>query len=141
LVGSHTVTASAFDYAGNEGTDSASYEVLAWTLKGFYAPVDMGIHNIVKGGATVPLKFEVFAGDTELTDTSIVQAFTQKIACEAGLGDNIETYATGETSLRYDTIGGQFVFNWKTLKSPGACYRVTMKTLDGSSIFADFTLK
>jgi hypothetical protein len=140
-VGAQSYLATATDNVGNYDTATMSYTVLAWTLKGFYAPVDMGIHNLVKGGATVPLKFEVFAGDTELTDTSIVQAFTQKIACVAGLGDNIETYATGETSLRYDTVGGQFVFNWKTLKSPGACYRVTMKTLDGSSIFADFTLK
>ncbi len=40
-------------------------------MKGFYAPVDVnGVLNTVKGGSTVPLKFEVFAGSTELTDTS-----------------------------------------------------------------------
>lgn len=141
-IGFHTVSASAKDLADNTAVSASStYEVKAWTINGFYAPVDRGIHNIVKGGATVPLKFEVFAGPTELNDTSIVSVFTQRIGCTAGTGDDIEQYATGNTSLRYDTVSGQFIFNWKTLKSPGSCYRVTLTTLDGTSIFADFTLK
>jgi hypothetical protein len=140
-VGGHTVTATATDKAGNTSSSSVSYTVSAWTLKGFYAPVDMGIHNLVKGGATVPLKFEIFAGPTELTNTGYIQTFTQKISCTAGAGDDIEQYATGGTSLRYDTTSGQFIFNWQTVKSAGSCYRVTMKALDGSTISADFTLK
>ena len=75
-LGSHTVTASALDKAGNTASASATYTVLAWTLKGFYQPVDMnGVYNPVKGGSTVPLKFEVFAGPTELTDTAVVKSF------------------------------------------------------------------
>jgi hypothetical protein len=136
-VGSHTVTASVSDIAGNSSSDSATYTVLAWTINGFYRPVDMGILNFAKAGSTVPLKFEVFAGPTELTDTAIVSTFTQKINCASGVGDAIEEYATGSTSLRYDTTGGQFIFNWKTPTTKG-CYRVTMTTLDGSSIWADF---
>ena len=42
---------------------SLSYTVLAWEVRGFYQPTDMGdVWNTVKNGATVPLKFEVFAG-------------------------------------------------------------------------------
>ncbi len=60
-VGTHTLTATALDAAGNRGTKSITYEVKAWTLKGFYAPVDMGngVINTAKNGSTVPLKFEV----------------------------------------------------------------------------------
>jgi hypothetical protein len=29
-----------------------------------------GVYNTVNGGSTVPFKFELFAGDTELTETS-----------------------------------------------------------------------
>lgn len=140
-VGTHIVTASATDKAGNAASVSATYTVLAWTVQGFYAPVDRGIHNLVKGGATVPLKFEVFAGPTELTNINIIQTFTQRINCTSGAGDDIEQYATGGTSLRYDTVSGQFIFNWQTPRQPGSCYRVTMTTLDGSSIYADFRLK
>jgi len=140
-VGTHTMTATATDYAGRTATATRSYTVLAWTLAGFKSPVDMGILNYAKGGATVPLKFEVFSGSTELTSTSVVKTFTQKIDCQAGVGDAIEEYSTGNTELRYDTTGGQFIFNWKTPKAPGSCYRVTMWTQDGSSIYADFQLK
>jgi hypothetical protein len=135
------MTATATDNAGNVETATSSYTVLNWTINGFYAPVDRGIHNLVKGGATVPLKFEVFAGSTELTNINIIQTFTQRISCTSGTGDDIEQYATGGTSLRYDTVSGQFIFNWQTPRQPGTCYRVTMTTLDGSSIYADFKLK
>jgi hypothetical protein len=140
-VGSHTVTATAKDKAANTNTASNSYTVLGWTLAGFKSPVDMGIYNDAKGGSTVPLKFEVFAGATELTSTNVVDYFTQKVNCASGEGDAIEQYSTGNTELRYDTTSGQFIFNWKTPKAPGSCYRVTLQTDDGSQIYADFRLK
>jgi hypothetical protein len=119
----------------------ATLTIGSWTLKGFYAPVDMGIKNNAKGGSTVPLKFEVFAGSAELTSTSTIASSLQKVSCVATAGDDIEVYATGGTSLRYDTVAGQFIFNWQTPKQAGACYRVTLTTNDGSSIYADFQLR
>jgi hypothetical protein len=144
-VGSHTVTATAKDKAGNESTATATYTVLAWTLKGFYQPVDMnGVVNTVKGGSTVPLKFEIFVGSSELTDVSAIDAFkVAMINCgDAGtVTDEIELVTTGGTTLRYDATGGQFIQNWQTPKLPGFCFKVTMTTDDGSSISALFKLK
>jgi hypothetical protein len=143
-VGTHTLTATAMDNAGRTGIATLEYEVLPWTRSGFYQPVDMGgVLNTVKGGSTVPLKFEVFAGTTELTSTSAVKSFVQtKVACESGAtADEIEVTSTGGTSLRYDSTGGQFIQNWQTPKSAGSCYRVTMTTQDGLSISANFKLK
>jgi hypothetical protein len=143
-LGSHTVTATATDMAGNQNSASATYTVLAWTLNGFYAPVDMnGVLNTVKGGSTVPLKFEIFAGTTELTDTADIASFTtKKINCDlTATQDPIEQLATtGGTSLRYDTTGGQFIQNWKT-PTGSACYSATMTALDGSTITAFFKTK
>jgi len=100
------------------------------------------IWNTVKGGSTVPLKFNIYAGTTKLTDTSYVQSLKYKgVSCSSTPSDAIETTATGGTSLRYDTTGGQFVYNWQTPKTPGACLQVTMTTLDGSSLSAYFKLK
>lgn len=115
--------------------------VLSLTLNGFYKPVDMGIKNYAKSGAAIPLKFEIFKDGVELTDTNVVETFAQKINCVSGAGDDIEQYATGGTSLRYDATGGQFVFNWQAPKVAGSCYRVTMTAKDGSSLQADFSLK
>ena len=144
-VGSHTLTATATDNAGNDATAQRSYMVLPWTLEGFYQPVDInGVWNTVKGGSTVPLKFEVFAGPTELTNVAVVDGFTVKgVQCPSGgvATDDIELVTTGATTLRYDGTGGQFIQNWQTPKKPGACYAVTMKADDGSTLAANFQLK
>lgn len=106
---------------------------------------DVGPHtpNAGKAGQTIPLKFEIFNGTTELTDTSQVKTLVQQVGCTSlsGPEDLIENYATGGTSLRYDTTGGQFIFNWQTPKGAGGCYKVTMTAQDNSFIAAYFTLK
>jgi len=142
-VGKHVLTATAIDLAGNRTTVTQSYEVKAWTLTGFSQPIDLnGVFNTVKGGSTVPAKFEVFAGSTELTDPSLMKFSAAKIQCTlGGSEDAIETVATGSTSLRYDATAGQFVYNWKTPTGAGTCYKLTMTAKDGSSISANFKLK
>jgi hypothetical protein len=141
--GTHTMTATATDNAGNQTRQTRSYSVReqGLTLRGFYQPVDMNsVWNTVKGGSTVPLKFEVFAGTTELTDTSIVTFTLNQIVCGTQtVTDDIEMTTTGGTSLRYSD--GQFIQNWQTPKKPGTCYKVTMTTTDGASISALFKLK
>lgn len=52
-----------------------------------------------------------------------------------------ELAPTGSTMLRYDWTEGHFIFNWKTPKSPGKCYKVTMMLQNGSTIVANFSLK
>ncbi|HEY9355051.1 MAG TPA: PxKF domain-containing protein [Arthrobacter sp.] len=143
LTGTHTLTARATDNAGNTSTVTQNYTVKAWTLKGFYQPIDMnGVLNTVKGGSTVPAKFEVFAGTTEITDPSLMSFTMARITCSlVVLVDEIETTTTGSTSLRYDATGGQFIYNWKTPTGAGTCYQLTMKAADGSSISANFKLK
>jgi hypothetical protein len=138
--GTHTMTATATDNAGNKATATRTYTVKAWEKTGFYKPVDMGgVLNRVKGGSTVPLKFELFAGPTELTDTAVVESFTAKmISCDSTADvDDLEFVTTGGTSLRYDTTAGQFVQNWKVPTQTG-CYRATMTADDGGTISALF---
>ncbi|HWC14975.1 MAG TPA: PxKF domain-containing protein [Actinomycetota bacterium] len=144
-VGNHTMTASATDNAGNTGTLQWSYKVLGWDVKGFYSPVDLGgVTNTAKAGSTVPLKFEIFSGSTELTDTTAIDTFTvAKATCGTAFTseDAIETYSTGGTSLRYDATAGQFIQNWKIPTGVGICYRVTLKADDGSTTTALFKSK
>jgi len=144
-VGAHSYLATATDNAGNTATATLNYTVLAWTANGYYAPVNMGgVLNTVKGGSTVPLKFELFAGSTELTSTSTVTSFkTQKISCSSSTGteDAIELVTSGGTSLRYDSTAGQFIQNWKTPTGAGSCYAATMTSNDGSTITALFKIK
>lgn len=143
----YTLTATAYDVTGNGYIETRTYEVKAWTLNGFYKPVDMSglitVWNTVKGSSTVPLKFEVFAGSTELTDTATVKSLSAvQVSCTLGWEDTIETIATtGGTSLRYDGVEGQFIYNRQTPKKAGNCYKVTMTTQDNSFLTAFFKLK
>jgi hypothetical protein len=104
-----------------------------------------GVWNTVKSGSTVPLKWEVFAGTTELTSTTTIKDVTQTlVSCTAAPEAPVEEVVTttGGTTLRYDATSGQFIDNWATPKnSAGKCYRVTMTTQDLSKLEAFFKLK
>jgi hypothetical protein len=151
LVGTAFASATYAGDANHSGTTgSASFQILAWTLKGYYQPVDMNtatttVWNTVKNGSTVPLKFEAFAGANEIVTTTALQAtFTVTgVSCPGSnaVTDDIELTTTGGTSFRYDTSAGQFIQNWQTPKKAGACYTVTTTTLDGSKLSAWFILK
>ncbi|WP_426997335.1 PxKF domain-containing protein [Pseudarthrobacter sp. N5] len=140
--GTHVLTATATDNAGNTGTSAQTYTVKNWTAKGFYQPIDMGgVLSTVKAGSTVPAKFELFAGTAEFTDVSLVAMSASQITCTLSYMSGIELTATGNTSLRYDSTGGQFIYNWKTPATPGKCYQLAMTAGDGSTLSANFKLK
>ena len=97
--------------------------------------------NTVNSGKTVPMKFEVFKGTTELTDTAIATLSLTQVTCGSGmLIDNIEITSTGNTSLTYDTESGQFIYNWKTPDTANVCYDVVLTTSDTSTIIAHYKL-
>ena len=148
-VGEHTVKATANDNAGNTGeSESITYTVKKWDLTGFYQPVDMGTTmNTVKGGSTVPFKFDISAA-TEFTSTTFngnpIGTFSaKKVSCTPGGEDAIEQVvtATGNTALRYDTTSGQFVYNWQTPKGAGICYDTTFTDQSGATLTAHFKTK
>lgn len=143
-LGSHTLTATATDNAGNVSTTTASYIVRVLTVNGFFSPVDMsGVVNTVKGGSTVPLKFRIFDLDDELTGVESVKSITMTtMTCNPSAEtDAIEqTLNTGSTVLRYDSLGGQFIQNWKTPTKVG-CYKVKMTTQGDSTIAALFKIR
>ena len=141
----------------------ANLTIGAWNAQGygFYSPVDDSVFvastgpnpvlptansgtlwNSVKGGSTVPLKFNVFAGTVEKTSLSDIAGFTQTQLpnCVAGEGtDEIEIVTTGNTTLRYES---QWIQNWKTpTVSKETCYRATVKFADGSTLSAFFKLR
>jgi hypothetical protein len=142
--GSHEVTATATDNAGNTHAVSSSYIVRDMTFTGFYNPVDMGsVYNVIKGGSSVPLKFNVLIDGVQQTDIGVIEHFTATLnPCDASAPtDTVEIVTTGGTALRYDTAGGQFIQNWKTPTTTGKCYRATATLDDGDKITALFKIK
>ncbi len=134
------------NYSINYGTGTLTIKV--WALSGFYQPVDMGtIVNTIKGGSTVPLKFEIFAGalgQNEQSNIAAVQSIQQAtVNCTSGVEAAItaDELATGGTVLRYDSMAGQFIFNWQSPKGANQCYDIIMTTVDGSNLRAHFKTK
>ena len=152
--GDYTASATfAGDSNHNSSSGSKDFSIGSWMLTGFYQPVDMTttsvlVFNTVKGGSTVPLKFNIYAGTpgttTERKSVSDIASFLYaSIPCNAAaaIDTTLEVTTTGGTSLRYDTTAGQFIQNWQTPKQPGICYQVRMTALDGSHIDAFFKTK
>ena len=154
--------------AGNYSVNSpatTTANITAWTAQGsgFYQPVGIEnsvfvaapgslpgsnastVWNAAKGGSTIPLKFNVFAGGVEKTSTSDISGFSalKLQACAAGAAtDSVDFVTTGNTSLRYDTVDKQFIQNWKTpTVSAETCYRASVTFADGSSLSAFFKLR
>ena len=154
-VGTYQITATLSPTAAlanyNITNAGALFTIGNWTLTGFYQPVDMipvGVLNTVKGGSTVPLKFNIYAGTpgptTERKSLSDVLSFQyQEFTCGATgtFEAPIEVTTTGGTSLRYDGTAGQFIENWQLPKPPNKCYQVRMTALDGSHLDAFFKTK
>ena len=145
----------SFAQAGNQNyyaADVVTQAVAAdpWQVTGFHSPVSSSVlgtpvWNLVKGGSTVPLKFEIFAGvgGPEQTSLAAVTSLSlQPVYCTGGAAFNVpadQLADTGGTSLRHD--GSQFIQNWKTPKVPGSCFLVTMQAADGSTLRAYFQIK
>jgi uncharacterized membrane protein len=112
--------------------------------KGFYTPLNplAGYLNVVKGGATVPLKFEVFVNGVEQTSTNGLTMTVRAIACDTSAPlDPVEPEVAGGTGLRYDSAGGYFVQNWKAPRTAG-CYMVQVTTQqDNLALTARFSVR
>jgi hypothetical protein len=142
VLGNYDIT-----YGTAKFTISAKPVVVApvWTTKGFFQPVDMGtatniVYNTVKGGSTVPLKFQVFKDGVEQKDVAVVTGLKPTfVSCTNSPIDDIEVLASGSTALRYDTTAGQFIYNWKTPTALG-CYKTSVTLQDGSAITAYFKI-
>ena len=170
-VGTHTLTLIGWSLVGDDcdnydlpANPTTSASISAWNALGygFYQPVGVANTvftaapssapatntgepwNSVKGGSTVPLKFNVFAGPVEKTSLSDIQSFNQSklSSCTGGTGIEPveELVTTGGTTLRYEDH--QWIQNWKTPKVTfETCYRAWVTFADGSSLEAFFKLK
>jgi hypothetical protein len=151
--GTCTLTASQGGNADYAPTISITRQVeaLHWILKGFHSPIVMSDHglvwNTVKGGSTVPFKFNVNDGMVERTDVDAVNGpiSLHTVSCAGGVYDEIASWElasnTGSTALRYDATAGQFIQNWKVPKTAGACYVAKLTAKDGSTLVAYFAIK
>jgi hypothetical protein len=145
--GTNTLVVTNLDLDCPNGIDlraDVTYQ-LRDSFTGFSSPIDMaGAVNTVNAGSAVPVKFSLVDGDgNQITDPSLVTITAElSSACSsAAVTDAIEVEAAGATALRYDSDAMQFVMNWKTPRTPGACLALTASAGDAEPITAYFLLK
>jgi hypothetical protein len=140
-IGSHSVSCTATDNAGNANSASAAYNVIyAWS--GFRQPVDnLPALNRVKAGSAIPVKFSL-SGYQGLSIFAAGSPSSRVISCSTSAPvDDIETIVTtaGGSSLSYDSSTDQYNYVWKTDKAWGGTCRELKVTLnDGTSHTANF---
>jgi hypothetical protein len=124
--GGKTVTLTASDAVGNEGSASCSYSV-GYKFEGFFAPVDNnGVLNSSKAGQAIPLKWRLLdANNNPVTSLSSVTVTVASLGCALGTTvDALEEYAAGSSGLQ-NLGNGYYQFNWKSPSS----YANSCKTL------------
>jgi hypothetical protein len=112
---------------------------------GFLPPIDNPqTVNVGRPGRTYPVKFQLtnHIGGF-VSDLSVVASITSKpTSCLDFTGDlsaPLEAEATGSTSLRYDSLTNQYVYNWTTPNVRG-CYTLFLTLDTGQQFEAHFDL-
>lgn len=147
--GTTTVSCTAKDASNNTSGASTFTVKVQFAYNGFFSPVNMTLLNSVKGGSTVPLKFNIPIPGGYIDSTAVSTGFSAvKISC-TGTRDEltpeelIDPLATpGKTELRWDATSEQFVQGWATPKvNANTCYRASVNLVGGQKISADFELR
>jgi hypothetical protein len=111
---------------------------------GFYAPVNpfAGFLNTVKGGSTVPLKFNVSVNGVNQTSIDGLALTMQQIHCDSSAPEDPVEATPDSVGNGLHYAGGAFIYNWKTPQTPGLCYMIRMTTArDGLALTARFKMK
>jgi HYR domain len=140
--GTTRVTCTATDAAGNTATGSFTVTV-RFDFRGFLNPVDSNVLNVMKGGSTAPIKWQISnQGGGYIGDLQVVsRTASGVVTCGGSTMDDLTQFATGNTALRYDTTSNQYIYNWQSPKTAGKCYQVTIGLTDGRSYSAQFQLR
>ncbi len=137
-LGTTTVTCTAEDRAGNQGTGSFTVTVtVAWS--GVLAPVDG--RSAFRLGSTIPVKFALTGDSAGVTDL-VARLYFRRVGAATSLESEAVSTAKATTGnlFRYDAGSGQYVFNLGTKSLGAGSYTLRIDLGDGVQHTVGITL-
>src|SRR5918995_1449474 len=155
--GANTITASSTDVAGNTTTSAARTVTRLCFGVQYLQPLDQStstaVTNVGKYGRAIPVKVILSLLGGGAVDQAGLQANgltlqmgVNPASCSSGTTtDDVEAYAdagqssAGSNLFRWDTTGGQWIYNLDTKAPPGmamainSCYRLDVYVSDGTN--------
>ncbi len=107
---------------------------------GFRPPVENPpLNNTAQAGSNIPIKWRLLdASGGFISDQNTVTSIQfQQVSCldyGSTMANSMEvTETSGNSGLRYDTSGSQYIYNWKTDKAmAGNCYVLILTLYDSN---------
>jgi hypothetical protein len=147
-VGTKSITFTAVDNVENSQSNVCTY-VVKYNFIGFFQPVDNPpVVNIGRAGRTIPIKFQLTDAQGNLITSMTPLPVTMRVlevACTTFTSDPVDPYVipdtSGSTSLRYDPMANQWIFNWQTAKGmAGKCYQIVVLQNDPGGTMSNIIL-
>jgi hypothetical protein len=136
------------DNVENSQSNVCTY-VVKYNFIGFFQPVDNPpVVNIGRAGRTIPIKFQLTDAQGNLITSMTPLPVTMRVlevACTSFTSDPVDPYVipdtSGSTSLRYDPMANQWIFNWQTAKGmAGKCYQIVVLQNDPGGTMSNIIL-
>ncbi|MHB8840307.1 MAG: OmpL47-type beta-barrel domain-containing protein [Candidatus Aquicultor sp.] len=140
-VGPKTFIIEAEDKAGNRISKKVDYQV-CYDYRGLLSPFKDGDDSF-KLGSNVPVKFKLKDANGNYVENAIVRLFVAKII-DGVPGTEVPAMPTSSSEtneFKYDEVANQYIFNLKTKSLSVGHWRLRIELNDGSSKYADITLR
>ncbi|GAE34445.1 hyalin [Halalkalibacter akibai JCM 9157] len=134
-VGSHTITITARDIAGNETVETVNYQVV-YDFGGILQPINQNGSSVFKAGSTVPVKFQLKDNNGAFITDAVAKIGHSKQS--NNVWGNVEeavstSAATTGNLFRYDAKDNQYIFNLNTKGLSSGTYKLTISLNDGTT--------
>lgn len=141
-VGSHALTITASDFAGNITTETVKFNVV-YNFSGFLAPIKPDGAGVYKQGRTLPVKFNLFDDNGQFISSAIAQLFVSKIENNVVGTDEIPlSVSAADTGnlFRYDATNNQYIYNLSTNSLSIGTWQIKVILNDGRSYIVSISI-
>ncbi|WP_088009289.1 PxKF domain-containing protein [Indiicoccus explosivorum] len=141
--GTHTVTVTAEDQAGNSVEKEVTYTV-SYSFGGVLDPISTESTSIFKSGRTVPVKFQLQDVNGAYVTNAVASIRIVKTS-NSVMGEEVDAVSTSAATsgnlFRYDPTDNQYIFNLSTKGLSSGTYSLVIYLNDGTKQVVNIGIK